>query len=120
MEVASTLLEPRPDPQNELPTGLILTVDTSKISRLAEPTLPTDSQIGGNLPADLVAQAEAGCDGTESRAELKLRYLLCRNVQLEPRLQQHALGDLQVEFSFEPAGQVPFVGQERRRVELEV
>src|SRR5690606_13488292 len=79
---------------------------------------PADAKIRRKFPSDFVAQTDPGLDRTETGADPEFRDFLRSKVQFDPRLQKHALADLQVNLGFHTAGQVTLVRKERSRIEF--
>ena len=89
------------------------------VGGLAEVPLPGNAYIGRYLAADLVAQAQPQLDCAEPRADAQCRDVLRCSLQLQPGLQDEALGEEQLVFCLEAGGQIAMVAHEGGCIHLE-
>src|SRR3546814_15326543 len=85
---------------------------------LARLPLPWHADIRCELACELVSEPEAELDVVDAAADAELADLLGCELDLGSGLQDKKLGDQQVVLVFESCGDVDFIRDERRRVEL--
>jgi hypothetical protein len=89
-----------------------------KIRRLAKFPLVDDAHVGRELPAEFVAQTQAGIDVGKSRADQTRRVRLAVNVEFDLRLQDQSLGDQKIVGALELGGEMTLAANEAGQFQI--
>jgi hypothetical protein len=96
-----------------------LALGAGEVAGPAEAVQPRDADVGGDLSADLVAEAEADLDVVEAGADAPVLDLLERERHLALGLEHQALREEEVVGALQPGREVALVAQEEEGLDLE-
>src|SRR5262249_22820567 len=112
-------LEPGADAEDEAHVTRALARLPRKIRGLAEFSFVDNADVGRELPAEFVAQSEAGIDVGEAGAGQAGRVRLAVNVELDLRLQDQPLRDQKIVGSFQLGAEMALAAHEAGQFQIE-
>jgi len=89
-----------------------------KIRRLAKFPLIDDANVGRELPAEFVAQPQAGIDVGKSGAGQTRRVRFAVNIEFDLRLQDQPLGDQKIVGALELGGEMALAANEAGQFQI--
>src|SRR5690606_34240612 len=110
---------PKPQAGNDTPFLEGLTAGTQQVSASPVAAGPSQADIGRELPANLVAQAQGKVQLAQSTANAKLRHGIKVVVQFQARLQNQTLREQQFVLHFKSRREIALLTDKRCQVGLE-